>query len=656
MAENGSPLELLLPDIHGTQDQALADLPIPAKDLPIPAKVCVATAQGTFAAKLREYVNNTSRSQDYPYFKKELVFLLWCPVFCLEPYRHLRTRSAIRAVLWGQFNAFWSALNPYGIDCDETADILSDFLKAHVFGADGKVAKTHFPAIPHNSWDGHPMLNCGCFDYSRTLINAPGSNANTKAKNGAGGENSLGVSTPPNGLEAGIESDREVTTPKKRNKRGRGRSKVPAPSLLPVPTAGGHFARATGSNKLPVGERKDLIVNKRKQISPLSGPLRELADMLEEPGPDHLPKKLRKEEQDSDHQVFINKTFGPIALPTHIQHQIFSIAQSILEKSCWAFLQAWVPKYRSDATYARAQNFELSIWLGFLNSELQNTPEDSRNIAALAGRGPMKDVLATLKKVQDIAIHRRKCSVEELKGYLALATDFTRFLKYDSGTKKARILKITAESVIDDAKYRRFVWAGYLKTLVDGVDREIKKLLGKKEDEKKKLEEAKNQLAGYKKELANLKEALAAKEAEIQMRMLKIQDDDDTDFNQKLKCLEDEKAETLKLVRTSDERYLADIDWNIPKLMAETDSDNEEYIYGFEADGDDVIETPDIIGNAVDEFFNTHLKEYMDGTWSRENNRDPATGLTIPMITIEDTTVNDAPTPDSEDTLNNGGE
>ncbi|KAI9856885.1 MAG: hypothetical protein M1813_008722 [Trichoglossum hirsutum] len=159
-----------------------------------------------------------------------------------------------------------------------------------------------------------------------------------------------------------------------------------------------------------------------------------------------------------DQVVVDTDTMSPpqsIHLPYHVQHEITTISQTVLEESCFEFGTTWLPDVMKANGWDCPKSVELIDWTVVLQAHEEQIPADS--MTQVAGK-PWHLVLAATHGLRHSAVHRRRLSANEIEQLLSEAIKFTTMIgDIGRSTKLVEILKwLKVSTRAPEGKTKRF--------------------------------------------------------------------------------------------------------------------------------------------------------------------------------------------------------
>nr|BAI44736.1 similar to ubiquinol-cytochrome-c reductase [Alternaria alternata] len=90
-------------------------------------------------------------------------------------------------------------------------------------------------------------------------------------------------------------------------------------------------------------------------------------------------------------------------IPFQIQHRVLSVAQQILEESCFNFIRAWLPSLLEERGWRCGTAVELTKWLYVIKKHMKSLPDNCMSIAERASFNKLVPIVAQLRHA---AVHR----------------------------------------------------------------------------------------------------------------------------------------------------------------------------------------------------------------------------------------------------------
>ncbi|KAB2100037.1 hypothetical protein AG0111_0g11790 [Alternaria gaisen] len=117
-------------------------------------------------------------------------------------------------------------------------------------------------------------------------------------------------------------------------------------------------------------------------------------------------------------------------IPFQIQHRVLSVAQQILEESCFNFIRAWLPSLLEERGWRCAVAVELTKWLCVIKKHMKSLPENCMSIAERASFNRLVPIVA---QVRHAAVHRLHLPSDRLLSQIYSASMLFEALREETG-------------------------------------------------------------------------------------------------------------------------------------------------------------------------------------------------------------------------------
>ncbi|KAG9193939.1 hypothetical protein G6011_03974 [Alternaria panax] len=117
-------------------------------------------------------------------------------------------------------------------------------------------------------------------------------------------------------------------------------------------------------------------------------------------------------------------------IPFHIQHRVLSVAQQILEESCFNFIRAWLPSLLEERGWHCAAAVELTKWLYVIKKHMKSLPD---NCMSIAERVSFNNLVPLVAQLRHAAVHRLHLPSDRLLSQIYSASMLVEALREETG-------------------------------------------------------------------------------------------------------------------------------------------------------------------------------------------------------------------------------